>query len=233
MNSDLIVLKVEPSCCLFHLSQSIQKWVWDSGKGGLAVEMGAEDGEVAKWVRGLAALAFLPADQIPAAFNEYARNPDRPDSTQGVFRYFAATYVGYDDFGRWKTAMLPPNLWSVYQTTMQDKVPTRTNNKVEGHNNRLANLMPTHPTPYIFLEELQKESRRWDTKLLRLAAGEREQRSRSTWDAIDKRLKTLTEEGPIHGITVFLHAVSHSLSSRQVRPNLQPNPEVAAANIPQ
>jgi hypothetical protein len=210
------VFDITPSACLFHLTQSIFR---KCGEEKLRRQMGAADGVLAKWIRGLAGLAFLPPVEVPAAFRAYSEHPDRPAASQPIFAYFRNTYVGYVDMGVRVEPEYPPEVWSVYLTMMADKVPTRTNNAVEGYNNRLnTHFGCHHPHLWKFIKLLMEEAQDWKRKLDRLNMGERQRRKKKVYDAVDERLKKLTVDGPGDDLATFLHAVSHNLSKRQVAP---------------
>jgi hypothetical protein len=103
--------------CLFHWSQCIWRKVQDIG---LAVAY-RENGPTQKFVRKLFALPCLPAEHIPAAFDQLAREPS--EAVAPLLNYIRDTWIEGD--------LWPPAVWCVFNQS------TRTNNDVEGYHRRI------------------------------------------------------------------------------------------------
>uniref|UniRef100_A0A5S6QSP4 MULE transposase domain-containing protein n=1 Tax=Trichuris muris TaxID=70415 RepID=A0A5S6QSP4_TRIMR len=98
--------------CFFHLSQCIWRKILATG---LAARYGGDEDSSLK-MRHLSALAFLPANEMPCAFEE--RKAHLPDEAREVINWFEGNYV----HGRIRTrlrngfvsrspVLFPPSLW--------------------------------------------------------------------------------------------------------------------------
>jgi len=101
--------------CLFHLGQS----VWRRIQAASLSKRYGDDEEFSLILRHIVALAFLPASDIPTAFNEL--KPLIPDEASEVTEWFEDNYV----HGRVRRTMrngnvsrasplFPPDFWSVF-----------------------------------------------------------------------------------------------------------------------
>ncbi|XP_063795833.1 nicotinamide/nicotinic acid mononucleotide adenylyltransferase 2 isoform X1 [Pseudophryne corroboree] len=126
-------------CSSFHL----EKYIWRSIQcSGLATEYG-ENGEFALKLRLLQALAFLPASDIPAAFEEVKKV--LPERANSVVTYFEENYV----LGRLRQnscshptrfpPLYPPTMWSLSENS-DLRIPG-IQNKLEGWHRRWNNIL--------------------------------------------------------------------------------------------
>ena len=95
------------STCYFHLSKAVYGKVTDIG---LKVKYDT-DADFALLVRMLAALAFVPPEEVADAFPEVALR--LPEALELV-EYFESTYVGRNVAGRYRPPRFPPSEWSQY-----------------------------------------------------------------------------------------------------------------------
>ncbi|KAF0708535.1 MULE domain-containing protein, partial [Aphis craccivora] len=120
--------------CLFHLGQSMWRKVQSVG---LSIKYG-EDEEFSLLVRHLLALAFLPPEEIPSAFDEIKKLLEIESGTENLIMWFEDNYV----LGRVRKTLrngnvirgLPlfsPELWSVFN----QNIP-RTQNNIEAWHRR-------------------------------------------------------------------------------------------------
>lgn len=77
----------------------------------------------------LCALAFLPPNEIPVAFNNLEKSSEMTD----FYAYFKRTYVERD---LQRLPLYPPRLWSVYKA-LEEGLP-RTTNCIESYHARLG-----------------------------------------------------------------------------------------------
>jgi len=145
-------------------------------------------------------LAFLPVTDVPEGVRAL-RGVIRPEAEE-LLDSFDATYVT----GKYRNVMrngihtlrripplFPPNIWNVHDVTLEDG--ERTNNLVEGNNNKFRILVGIdHPNIYrliIALRELESNARTLRAQTL---AGAEPARKRSLIAArVQERLRTLYE----------------------------------------
>ena len=124
--------------CLFHLGQSCWRKIQDCG---LATQYGTDE-HLSIMLRHLLALAFVPSNEIPIAFDTLKST--MPQEASEVVQWFEEYYVlgkirrRLQDGGTIRTPPLfPPQLWSVHDS-MELGIP-RTQNSVEAWHNRWSN----------------------------------------------------------------------------------------------
>ena len=121
---------VENKGCFFHLCQSGWRKIQSCG---LATRYG-DDEQFSLMLRHLFALAFLPSDEIPGAFD--ILKPEMPPEANELVQWFEDNYVHGRIRRRLRnesvirvTLLFPPQLWSVYDSNEME-IP-RTQNNVE------------------------------------------------------------------------------------------------------
>ncbi|CAF3661964.1 unnamed protein product [Rotaria sp. Silwood1] len=156
------------SGCFFHLCQSVYRAV---ERFGLKADYSA-DPLLAQQIRALPALALLNTDDVIDTFEELKQQ--FPIQGKPVLQYFEETYIGERNReGRpQKRPQFDVKLWNIHQSTLQDG--HRTNNVVEGWNNRFASLVDcAHPNIWKFLKSLKKEQSMVEAELIQAEAGVR------------------------------------------------------------
>ena len=125
---------VQNKGCHFHLSQSVYRKVQALG---LAAQY-ASDENLSLFVRHIPALAFLPHNDIPAAFDELRSNmpPDMPPGVNELMEWFEVYYVRGGIIRTLRDGnvvrsepLFPPSLWSVTKNIKYTFL--RTQNSVE------------------------------------------------------------------------------------------------------
>ena len=141
--------------CLFHLCQSVQRKI---GELGLKTEF-ETNAEFNILVKSLAALAFVPEQDVLDIFMELVDTFPEIDGIQEMITYFEITYVQGRDRGQGRgrgPARYPPQIWNHFEDPA-DNVP-RTTNAVEGYHNGLNSLfLSQHPSMWKLLEGLNKD----------------------------------------------------------------------------
>ena len=141
--------------CLFHLCQSVQRKIVELG---LKTEF-VTNAEFNILVKSLAALAFVPEQDVLDIFMELVDTFPEIDGIQEMITYFEITYVQGRDRGQGRgrgPARYPPQIWNHFEDPA-DNVP-RTTNAVEGYHNGLNSLfLSQHPSMWKLLEGLNKD----------------------------------------------------------------------------
>ncbi|KFD46250.1 hypothetical protein M514_24728 [Trichuris suis] len=199
--------------CFFHTSQCIWRKIQSSG---LATQYSTDESFSLK-LRHLSALAFLPADEIPGAFDEVKLH--MPEEASEVVEWFENTYV----HGRTRRVLrngvavrspplFPPALWSIYDC-MQEGLP-RTQNSIEAWHRRWKSVIGAdHAGIYHTLEELRKEQRRVEIEAERDLRSEASFSRRAQSLRRDQRLQDIVnnrESRP--ALMDYLRAIAHNLS---------------------
>ncbi|CAF1262681.1 unnamed protein product, partial [Didymodactylos carnosus] len=159
------------SGCFFHLCQSIYRAVLRFGLKTLY----SEDSNFAQQIRSIPALALLPIPDVIPTFDEL--KAQFPAEGEPVLKYFEENYIGVKS--RLSRPRKSPKfdipLWNVNYNTIQGE--HRTNNVVEGWNNRFSSLLScTHPNFWKFLKGLKKEQSFVDGEIIQAEAGARQPR---------------------------------------------------------
>ncbi|CAM4949605.1 unnamed protein product, partial [Rotaria socialis] len=161
------------SGCFFHLCQNVYRSVTRLGLKTLY----SENENFAQQIRSLPALGFLPAADVIPTFDEI--KDQFPVEGEPVLKYFEENYIGVKSrLSRpRKSPKFDISLWNVNENTIQRK--HRTNNAVEGWNNRFSSLMNcNHPNFWKFLKGLKKEQSFVEAQVIQAEAGVRQTRNR-------------------------------------------------------
>ncbi|KFD45851.1 hypothetical protein M513_13264 [Trichuris suis] len=157
--------------CFFHTAQCIWRKIQSSG---LASHYSADE-RFSLRLRHLSALAFLPAGEIPAAFDELKFH--MPEQASVVTEWFESTYAHGRIRRRSRAGaarsppLFTPWMWSVYES-MHEGYP-RTQNSVEACHRRWETVVgKAHMSVYRLVEEFRKEQRRVQTEWKRVLRGE-------------------------------------------------------------
>ncbi|CAG8467796.1 16919_t:CDS:2, partial [Dentiscutata heterogama] len=175
--------------CFFHLSQNgwrrIQKY-------GLAGQYGCDECFSIK-IRCLFALAFLPAQEIPEAF-EFLK-PLIPSKAKQLVKWFEETYVLgkvrseiESDYIIRSAPLFSPQLWSVHDSV--DTGVPRTQNVVE---------------------EMQKEQQNIEAQIERIIRGEQVKQKKRLAKK-EKRITTIVNNQNNLSLIEFLTRIAHNLS---------------------
>ena len=157
MNSaENVFAGITVTCCFFHLSQNIWRRIQENGLQPLY----RNDPDFAKFMRMTVALAFVPAVDVPQAFDdiEYQiRNNYNQNGIDIVLDYFEDNYIRRQRRGRPGAAPLfPLQVWNMYGRA-RDELP-KTSNHVEGwHRRSNASRDGVHPNLWKFVRSLQRE----------------------------------------------------------------------------
>jgi hypothetical protein len=156
--------------CYFHLTQSVIRKVQEIG---LKVQYEG-DNEVRGFVRCLAALAFVPPEDVVEAFELVAETMPDVEHLDELTTFFEHTYVrGRRLRGRGETfgpALFPLETWNQYSAGSSGIA--RTTNSVEGWHHGLQSLFQCHhPTLWTFMEGLKRDMQKQMTVFLQGATG--------------------------------------------------------------
>ncbi|CAF0793420.1 unnamed protein product [Rotaria sordida] len=194
--------------CFFHLCQNIYR---SATRFGLKTLYG-ENESFAQQIRCLPALAFLSITNVIPTFDEI--KAQFPVEGEPILTYFEENYIGV------KSRLSRPRkipkfdipLWNVNTNTLQGQ--HRTNNVVEGWNNRFSSLMNcSHPKFWKFLKGLKKEQSFVDAQIIQADADARQARRREQIRRETRILNLLNEPTTTNVEKVMALAQNISLKS--------------------
>lgn len=197
--------------CFFHFGQCGWRKIQASG---LASRYG-NDEEFNLWLRHLFALAFLPADDIPAAYE--ILKPHLPLDAEPVIEWFENNYL----LGRVRrqingipirgAPLFPAPLWSVFDS-VELGIP-RTQNIVEAWHRRWNNLIArTHVGLFAIITEFQKEQQQVEIQIECILRGEqRPKRKRKDVDR-ENRILMVMNDRQNRNTMDYLRGIAHSVS---------------------
>ena len=209
--------------CFYHLTQNTWRKIQDLD---LATTYKGEK-DIKLFCGMMDALAFLPCGQVKDGM-DYLQSIC-PEELEDLLAYFNTTYVN-GSYKRIQTPpalgseqpvlrmrrvapLFPPELWNVFEATMEGG--HRTNNSCEAWNHGFRQMVGhDHPSVWVALECLQKDQALVSTQLLQASRGELPQkRVRMATVSLQKKLKQLCTEfqGQQKTLPEFLHAVGHTI----------------------
>lgn len=157
--------------CYFHLCQSVLRKVSEVG----LKQQYENDDDVRGNVRCLAALAFVPPDDVTEAFELLVESmPQDIEHLDELVTFFEHTYVrGRRMRGRGETynaALFPIPIWNQHAGATDGIA--RTTNSVEGWHHGLQSLFQCHhPTMWSFLTGLQRDMQKQKAMFLQGVSG--------------------------------------------------------------
>ena len=206
----LLLPNVEIKGCFFHLSSNIWKHIQSAG----LQERYNEDPEFALHLRMLAALAFVPENNVIQYFNQLCDSIQQvyADDCVEILDYFENHYIGR--FRR-NAPRRPPlfslDIWNMFHRT-QHELP-RTNNSIEGwHRAFQANVSAWHPTIYRFLDILKREESMARVSILQVLGGHPPPPVSRRYVDCNERILRIVDNFPNMTPMRYLRSIAHNLS---------------------
>jgi hypothetical protein len=203
---------VENKGCFFHLGQSGWRKIQSCR---LATRYGYDE-QFSLMLRHLFALAFLPPQEIPDAFD--ILKLEMPPEANEVVQWFEDNYVHGKI--RWhlrnetvirSAPLFPPQLWSVYDSNEMG-IP-RTQNNIEAWHRRWEILVgQSHVGVYRMIEELQKEQQSVDLQVESIIRGEQRPAKKKTLIEREKRIMMIVNDRENRSVMDFLRGIAHNLT---------------------
>ena len=135
--------------CYFHLSQSLIRKIHAVGLK-IAFESNVD---TKLMLKSLAALAFVPPEEVRDVFDQLAATFPDEDGFNDVLTYFFSTYI---EGAAGRNPQFPLNTWNHYEAAL-DQSP-RTTNCCEGFHNALNSIFHcSHPSIWNLFEGLQRD----------------------------------------------------------------------------
>ena len=199
--------------CFFHLSQCVWRKIQSLGLTNAYVE----NEEVRTFAKALCALAFLPEQMVPEAFEQMEERLERSevaDSLLELYAYFEDTYIGRPRrrHGR-RPPLFMPAMWNVRVRT-RNGIP-RTTNQLEGWHNAMQGMFDSpHPSMWRFLQGIGKEESLQYARLQQYLLGDPAPPPAQRYKVQNERLRTLIDRFDEHEVEYFefLRGVGHNLN---------------------
>lgn len=193
--------------CFFHLSQNIWRHIQQAG---LQIRYGS-DPEFANKTRSLAALSFLPPDDVIRGFEELTNDETFPEELDPVVAYFESNYIGsIGRGGRRRRPTFRVSMWSQFQR-VKDDLP-RTTNSLEGWHNAFKGVVnKAHPSIKALVPKLQLEESAVAQKIERNQAGHATRQKKKKYEAVDDRIKSVVDSYRNENIVQYLKNIAHNI----------------------
>lgn len=174
--AELIFEDVEVNGCFFHFCQCLFRQIQANG----LQKIYSEDSEFAVNIRCLAALAFVPEEDVVQQFEalkefEFFKQKiegktEVDIAVQKLLMYMETTWIGRKLRRTVKPGTFALNLWNVYQLTL-DLFP-RTNNAVEAWHNVIAQFIGiAHPNIFNFINNIKLEQDATEVLITQIMSG--------------------------------------------------------------
>jgi len=143
--------RAEPHGCLFHLTKSMRRQLSENG----LLQCYSAEPQFALHARMIVALAFVPIHNLNDAFD--ALSNELPNELRPILNWLEDNYIGGPGRNNRRSlpALLPPEIWSMYQRTISGI--DRTNDHAEAAHRRLKReLDVVHPSIWKFTDGLRR-----------------------------------------------------------------------------
>jgi hypothetical protein len=204
-----------PACtqagCFFHYMQAM----WRNITGPARARYTADD-EYALCIRQLGALAFVPVNDVVAAFEALVASEFfvvNADELEDILDYVQRTWIGRPAViagGARRAPRFSHRLWNCYTAMLNGQA--RTNNSVESWHRSFEHLLrASHPSIWSLIDALRKDSAAALMDLERLNAGAPPPKRRREYEALDQRLLTLVQDYDNRPTLEYLRGIAHNI----------------------
>lgn len=198
---------VEMKGCFFHFTSNLWKRVQRAG----LQERYNNDANLANDLRMLAALAFVPPNDVIGCFEEVVLNirNTHGDDLNEVIAYIENNYIGMARDGDRRAPTFSIELWNMFHRTF-DELP-RTNNSIEGwHRSFQATVGINHPTLWRFLDVLRQEEALNRMTILQMLGGHPAPAVRRRYADANQRILRLVDNYANLRLQ-YLRSIAHNL----------------------
>ncbi|GBB96719.1 hypothetical protein RclHR1_28100001 [Rhizophagus clarus] len=198
--------------CFFYLVQDGWKKIQDCG---LEVEYGTNE-NLSLMLRHLFALAFLPSNEIPMAFDTLKSR--MPPETNNVVQWFEENYVHgemqqqlqNENVTHTSPPLFPPHLWSVHGSLELDIL--RKQHYAEDWFIRWGRLVSqTHVGAHTIIKEFQKEQKQVELKVESILRGEPRPKPKQKIIDRENRIRAIIIDRSNRSLMDFLRGIAHNL----------------------
>lgn len=195
--------------CFFHFTQCIWRHIQSFG----LKQRYENDADFALKMRMLAALAFVPQEDVQNAFEALCRDGIFSEEMFPVVDYFEDTWIGRpNNIIARRQPVFSHQLWNCYQTVLQNR--SKTNNNLEGwHRGFQYTLNSLHPGFWLFVKAIKREQSLNELKMEQYLSGDNPPMTKKKYrDSASRLLRVVSGYSDYDDVLNYLRAVAHNLS---------------------
>ena len=193
------------SGCFFHFSQNIWRRVQRHG----LQDRYAQDAGFVTEVRMIAALAFVPGNDVDRVFALLSNNLD--PALDVILDYVKENYIGVIRRGRFRRPRFPYTMWGVYDRVVND-LP-RTNNAVEGWHNRFNRHVGCHHANiWKIIDVMKKEEDIRRVELVHIQQGRNIGNANPVYTRVNARVTTVVASYANRLPLDYLRGIAHNIT---------------------
>ncbi|QQP58582.1 Uncharacterized protein FKW44_003950 [Caligus rogercresseyi] len=198
----------EQKGCFFHFCQCIFRSIQSSG----LKRQYENDIDFALKMRMLAALAFVPPEDVVQSFEVLVANNNYLEESQIVLDYVEDNWIGRPNcHGIRRPPRFNINLWNCYEAAKE--CGSKTNNSCEAWHRSFNELVGScHPTIWKFIDTLKKEQAKNEIIINQYLSGEEPPRQKKKYKNTALRLQRVTNNYHECEIMDYLRGIAYNLS---------------------
>ncbi|XP_067945425.1 uncharacterized protein [Watersipora subatra] len=190
--------------CFYHLSQAIYRKVQNED---LQVQY-QNDVDINMCIRSMAALAFVPVNDIVESFETFSDNI--PEVAQPVVDCFEDTYIRRQQRRGRHEPRFPHTMWSIHERVVNN-LPSTNNNVEEWHIHMQASISAYHPNVWHFLIIIFREQALNEATITQMIVGELAPSQRPKYRAISQRLQTIVANYDNRPVLEFFRGIAENI----------------------
>ena len=202
---EIVFPGVQVKGCYFHFTQNIWRKIQANG----LQERYQQDVQFVEEVRMIAALAFVPENDVRRVFHGLSNNIDA--SLDVIMDYIEETYIGMVRRGQPRRPRYPYSMWGVYDR-VQDELP-RTNNSVEGWHNRFNRHVGVHHADiWKIIDVIQKEEDLSRVELVHIQQGRNIGNPNPVYQRVNENIETVVGDYGNRAPRDYLLGIAHNIT---------------------
>ena len=160
-------------------------------------------------VRMIAAIAFVPANDVDRVFNMLANNVDA--ALDVILDYLEENYIGGIRRGRFRRPRFTYAMWGVHDRVV-DNLP-RTNNAVEGWHNRFNRHVGCHHANiWKIIDIIKKEEDLSRVELVHIQQGRNVRNPNPVYTRVNARVTAVVASYPNRAPLDYLVGIAHNIT---------------------
>jgi len=195
--------------CFFHFTQNLWRKIQDYSD--IAHRYKTES-EFAAQIKQLAALAFVPEEDVVGAFESLVADEFftiNETLLKNFLKYFELNYIGQFHLNRRREPLYDISDWNCYNSVKNGIA--KTNNSVEGWHRKFSTLVGAdHPSIWKFIDTLKAEQSMNEKEFNQYIAGMDPPTSRKTYRDIAKRINKIVEDYENREIMDYLRGIAYN-----------------------
>lgn len=159
----------------------------------------------------LAALAFVPLEDVVPSFEELVASIDFPTESLSIVEYFEDCWIGRPTINKKrKQPRYSHDLWNCHDSVLNDM--PRTNNAVEGWHRGFSSGLSAHPTIFKLIDALKLEQSKNEMLLGQINSGVGPPHKRVKYRDNDERMKRIVMNYKTMPLSHFLKGISSNFN---------------------